>query len=42
METGVAQRKVRDMVSRGEDLVYVGQAEVVNFLNDFRLHILGL
>ena len=31
METGVAQRKVRIMVSNGEDLVDVGQAEVVNF-----------
>ena len=41
METGVAQRKVRDMVSKGKDTVDIGQAEVGNFLNGFRLHVLG-
>ena len=40
MEIGVVQRKARDMVSTDEDLVDVGQAEVGNFLNGFRLHIL--
>ncbi|SRR5258706_8294031 len=42
MDTGVSQRKVRNMVSKGKGLVDAGQAEVGNFLNDFRLHLLGL